>query len=107
MALPGLQAGILVAGLAILTPPLLLFGVVSPLVIQLLSQDSDGNAGKATGMVYAISTVGGVVATFAFAFYLIPFWGLNAANLLISGLLFAAFLCSRTSFFASFTSKAK
>lgn len=106
LAIPGLQAGILLSGMAILTPPLLLFGLVSPLAIQLMCQEMDDNAGKVTGLVYAVSTLGGVAATFGFAFYLIPYWGLWATTLSIAVLLFTAFLFSLSRFFASFTMKA-
>ncbi len=103
LSIPGLQAGILLSGMAILTPPLLLFGLVSPLAIQLMCQKKGDNAGKVTGLVYAVSTLGGVAATFGFAFYLIPYWGLWATTLSIAVLLFTAFLFSLSRFFASFT----
>ena len=106
LALPGLQAGILLSGLAILTPPLLLFGLVSPLSIHLMGQHSAEYAGKVTGLVYTVSTIGGVASTFGFAFYFIPFWGLVTTTWLISGLLFLAYLFSLSSFFANFTGKA-
>jgi predicted membrane-bound spermidine synthase len=106
LAMPGLQVGILLSGLAILTPPLLLFGLVSPLSIQLMNRDMGSNAGKVTGLVYAVSTLGGVAATFGFSFYLIPYGGLMVTTLLIAGLLFVAFLFSLSRFFANFTDKA-
>lgn len=54
--------------------PLVCMGMVSPLIIQLLSEN-DQNSGYAAGRVYAISTVGGIVATFSLGFYLIPNFG--------------------------------
>jgi predicted membrane-bound spermidine synthase len=105
LALPGLQAGILISGLAMLTPPLLLFGLVSPLSIHLMCRHSGTYAGKVTGLIYTASTIGGVAATFCFAFYFIPFWGLGATIWMISGMLFLAYLFSLSSFFASFTGK--
>ena len=71
-----LRLGIIISCLVFLMPPLICFGMVGPLVVRLVSTGLD-KVGKAAGTVYFTSTVGGIVATFLFGFYLIPFWGLK------------------------------
>lgn len=67
---------IVVSSLLILMPPVFLMGMVSPLIIEKLS--STGNhAGKTSGSIYAISTLGGIIATFTMGFYIIPNFGLS------------------------------
>jgi len=61
-------------------PPLIFCGIVSPLIIQLLSEKAD-MVGRAAGTIYAISTVGGILFTFLSGFYLIPFIGLKASSM--------------------------
>ena len=54
--------------------PLVLLGTVSPYAVR-LSVDSVEGAGKTAGRLYAISTVGSLVGTFAASLLLIPFAG--------------------------------
>ncbi|MCH8903232.1 MAG: fused MFS/spermidine synthase [Bacteroidetes bacterium] len=69
-----IRTGIFISCIVFLLPPLITFGMVSPMIIQLLSRDL-AEVGKAAGFVYGISTVGGIIATFSFAFYVIPYQG--------------------------------
>jgi predicted membrane-bound spermidine synthase len=69
-----LRAGITISCFMLLFFPLLCFGTVSPLIISCLSSRS--NAGRTTGNVYAVSTIGGIVFTFVTVFGLIPGMGL-------------------------------
>ena len=71
-----LRTGIVISCLVFLMPPLICFGMVGPLTVRLVSTELD-KVGKAAGSVYFTSTVGGIIATFLFGFYLIPFWGLK------------------------------
>lgn len=66
--------------------PVFLLGATSPLLIGV--QAKDGNEGRVSGMVYAVSTVGGICATFLCGFYLISFLGLTNCLLGFGGLLF-------------------
>jgi predicted membrane-bound spermidine synthase len=59
-----------------LLPPLLLLGATAPLIISILTRDA-AEAGRVSGLVYAVSTVGGILGTFAAGFYLIPEFGLT------------------------------
>ncbi len=74
--------------------PIFLMGTTSPLLISLLTK-TNNESGENSGIVYAISTIGGIIATFTTGFYLIPYCGIKTTLLifsllmmLISGLLF-------------------
>lgn len=70
------QMGSLISCLVFVFPPLACFGMVSPMIIRLIS-DEVKEVGKNAGTVYAVSTVGGILATFMFGFYIIPYLGLR------------------------------
>lgn len=90
-----------------LMPPVLLMGMVSPLIIEKLNQ-SEQHAGKTAGSVYAISTLGGILATFLMGFYIIPNFGLSKpalfTGIILSILPLYAILFDRTKLFLSVTS---
>lgn len=70
-----LLPSVILSSIFLLVPPVFFMGMVSPLIIKLI----DGfivNPGKSSGTVYAISTVGGILATFSFGFIIIPKFGL-------------------------------
>lgn len=60
----------------LLFPPVFLMGMVSPLIISLIG-DHFIKPGRAAGLVYSISTLGGILSTFLCGFYIIPIWGLK------------------------------
>ncbi len=64
------------SALLVLLIPNILLGTLPPMLIELMHRVQD-RAGKNSGSVYAVSTVGGIVATFVFGFYLIPNIGLR------------------------------
>lgn len=66
-------------------PPSVLFGMISPTAITLLSagQGDTGNS-ETAGNVYAVGTIGSVAGALAAAFYLIPWVGLTASLQLFS-----------------------
>lgn len=70
-----LQVGAILSLLVFMVPPLAFMGMVSPILINLLTQESD-SAGNNAGNVYAISTVGGILFTFLMGFYIIPEFGI-------------------------------
>jgi predicted membrane-bound spermidine synthase len=72
----GLIKSVIVSASCILFPPVFMMGMVSPLIIRAITSDIE-QSGKAAGSIYAISTVGGILATFAFGFYIIPYFGLT------------------------------
>jgi predicted membrane-bound spermidine synthase len=81
-----LRTGIVLSCILFLTPPLIAFGMVGPMVVRLLT-DKVENVGRVAGTVYFTSTVGGIITTFLFGFYLIPFWGLKMSSYLTGGAL--------------------
>jgi len=81
-----LKVGITLSAFILLTPPVFLFGMVSPIIINLLSTGIS-TIGKASGLVYAVSTVGGICATFLTGFYLAPFVGVKQSAWLVGGCL--------------------
>lgn len=70
-------SGLLISEIIFLLPPIIGLGSVSPLIISLLAEN--GEAGRSSGTVYAVSTVGGVLATLLTGFYLVPAAGISAA----------------------------
>lgn len=81
-----LQTGATLSLTAFMVPPLLLMGMVSPLIINLLTREAVG-AGNSAGNVYAISTLGGILATFLMGFYVIPAFGLRWPIITVGALL--------------------
>jgi len=61
-------------------------GMVSPLIVECVGSASLNklqSSGKTAGTVYAISTVGGILATFFLGFYCIPHFGLTKPAIII------------------------
>lgn len=82
----------------LLFAPVFLLGASSPLFVALQSHTSF-DAGKVSGLVYAISTFGGILATFVCGFYLMPQFGLKLTLLSFGFALFvfSALLLSKFS----------
>ncbi len=78
--------GVVISQLLFLMPPILCMGMVSPLLISLIAENN--NSGKAAGMVYAISTMGGVIATLLTGFWLVPLIGISWPCTVTGGILF-------------------
>ena len=68
---------VIISAFILLFIPMALFGAVSPLIISILSNNNNDDSGESSGKIYAISTVGGIVATFLCALILIPFVGIK------------------------------
>lgn len=84
----------------LLFPTMLFMGATSPLIISILTQDAD-HSGENSGRIYAISTVGGIMATFLCGFYLIPNFGVKFS------LIAFAIALSLVSLFLIFKKKSK
>jgi len=82
-----LQMGAMISLMVFMFPPLLCMGMISPLLINILSKDDMG-AGNSAGNIYAISTLGGILATFAMGFYIIPEYGIRVPAI-IGGVILA------------------
>jgi spermidine synthase len=83
----GLAVGSFLAVLILFSAPVTLLGCVSPFAIRLAVTDLS-SAGKISGRIYAISTLGSLLGTFLPTLYLIPEIGTFRTFLLFSGLLY-------------------
>jgi len=81
-----LQLGSLISCLVFILPMLICFGIVSPLIIRIVSQQVS-EVGSKAGMVYTISTAGGIIMTFVMGFYMIPFLGLKMSAYICAGIM--------------------
>jgi predicted membrane-bound spermidine synthase len=80
IGLHALIPSVIISSICILLPPVMMMGMVSPLIIRAITSDVD-QSGRAAGAIYAISTVGGILATFAFGFFIIPSFGLTIPSI--------------------------
>jgi predicted membrane-bound spermidine synthase len=85
----GELSGSLLVVLLLVGPPVLVLGAVSPWAIRLRVRTIE-DAGDVTGRLYAISTAGGLVGTFASALLLIPLVGTRWTFLIAAALLAVA-----------------
>ena len=82
----GELGGSLLVVLLLVGPPVLVLGAVSPWAIRLRLRAIE-DAGDVTGRLYALSTAGGLVGTFASALLLIPLVGTRWTFLIAAALL--------------------
>ncbi len=71
--------------------PVTLLGLVSPFAIRLMTTEV-ARSGRASGSLYAISTLGSILGAFLPALWLIPVFGVRHTLLIFAALLFAASL---------------
>jgi spermidine synthase len=72
----GLRAAVLVASFLLFAPPLTLLGMVAPYALRLRAT-SLGEVGRTAGDLYALSTVGSVLAALLTGFVLVPYVGVG------------------------------
>ncbi|MBZ0277605.1 MAG: fused MFS/spermidine synthase [Anaerolineae bacterium] len=84
----GLALGSFLAVLILFSAPITLLGCVSPFAIRLAVKDLQ-TAGKISGRIYAISTLGSLIGTFLPTLFLIPELGTFRTFLLFAGILYA------------------
>lgn len=82
----GVLAGSFTAVMILFVIPVSLLGMASPFAIRLCIQDKE-NAGKISGRIYAISTLGSFIGTFLPVLVLIPLIGTYRTFLVISTVL--------------------
>jgi spermidine synthase len=83
-----LELKAIIAALVLFAPASVLFGFVTPYAVR-LKMLSVEDAGKTVGRLYALSTVGSIVGTFAAGFVLLPFVGSVRSLYLIIAALFS------------------
>ena len=81
-----LKTGILLAALLIVMPVMIFLGTASPLIIQQLNSLKNNN-GNSTGIIYSISTIGGILFTIITVYVTIPFMGVRLSYTLFGSLL--------------------
>jgi spermidine synthase len=86
----GIELRAVIASIILFAPTSICLGFVPPYVVKLRMLSLD-DAGKTVGRLYALSTVGSIIGTFAAGFLLIPFvgsvrtlYGLSAILILLS-----------------------
>lgn len=82
-----LALGSFISILILFSVPVTLLGMVSPFVIRLAVSDVE-SAGKVSGQIYAISTLGSLLGTFLPVLFVIPEFGTIRTFLLFAGVLF-------------------
>ena len=92
----GIEIKALVAALILFAPASVCLGFVTPFAVRLKLRSIDETGGT-VGRLYALSTVGSILGTFAAGFFLIPFVGsvrtlycLSALLIVLSAMLFPA-----------------
>ncbi|MEP7076133.1 MAG: fused MFS/spermidine synthase [Acidobacteriota bacterium] len=91
----------LIAAAVLFAPASVALGFVTPYAVKLKTV-SLADSGKTVGSLFAFSTVGSIVGTFAAGFFLIPFVGsvrtlyIISGGLIVLGLLLVPFTISRT-----------
>jgi predicted membrane-bound spermidine synthase len=70
-------------------PPIFFLGTISPILVSLAEKEG---AGKAAGTIYGISTLGGILMTFAMGFWLMPNLGIKIPMIILGGILLVASL---------------
>jgi spermidine synthase len=83
----GLELKSILAALILFAPASVLFGFVTPYVVRLKMLNIE-DAGKTVGRLYALSTVGSILGTFAAGFILLPFVGSVRTLYLLTVILF-------------------
>lgn len=83
----GLELKAVAAALILFAPASVALGFVTPFAVK-LRMGSMGEAGRTVGRLYALSTIGSIIGTFAAGFLLLPFLGSNRTLYLIITTLF-------------------
>ena len=78
--------GAILSALMIFGFPLIFLGSTSPVIILLATKDVE-KSGKNAGIVYSISTIGGIFMTFLLGFFIIEEYGITGPNMYVSGTL--------------------
>lgn len=79
----GVISGSILTALIVLGMPLIFLGTITPIIISLSSKEIN-MAGRVSGFIYAITTIGGIITTFIVGFFIVPKWGITYPLLIFS-----------------------
>lgn len=82
----GLMFSVTISSLLLLSVPMFLMGAASPLIISIQTINPE-ESGRVSGLVYSISTLGGIISTFLCGFFFIPTFGINITLFVFASLL--------------------
>ena len=94
-AITDIRISAVVAATILFAPASVLLGTISPYAIRLRMENLE-HSGATVGKLYAISTVGSIIGTFAAGFFLISFLGSRNILIVLSLILFAVFFLACT-----------
>lgn len=86
-----LITAVVVASSLLLILPMLLMGAASPIIIA-VQTENENESGKVSGLVYSISTIGGIISTFLCGFVFIPEFGVSTTLIIFGTLLLLSLL---------------
>jgi len=84
-----IKSAAILSGFVILFVPVLSMGIVSPLIVEMLNQMNDKLA-SATGLIFGIGTLGGIVVLLITVFTFIPSIGVQNSTFVLGGFLLLA-----------------
>jgi spermidine synthase len=87
---PDIRISAVIAATLLFAPASVLLGTISPYAIRLRMENLE-HSGATVGRLYAISTVGSIIGTFAAGFFLISYLGSRNILILLSLILFAVY----------------
>ena len=82
-----IRIGALLASIFLFSPTSFLLGMTTPYALRITLNDVN-MAGRVTGNLYALSTIGSIIGTFLGGFFLIPLLGIRGVLLVCIALLF-------------------
>lgn len=86
-----LLVAVVIASILLLVLPMFFMGAASPIIISIQTESGNGS-GRVSGLVYSISTVGGIISTFLCGFYFIPAFGISTTLIVFGSLLLLSLL---------------
>ena len=83
--------GIILFSFCMIMPIVFLFGTITPLLIDRISEQPQIlHKAKVAGKIYAVSTIGGIVGTFLWGLYFIPYCGIEISSIIMTSVLVIA-----------------
>ena len=86
-SISSIKIGAIISTIFLFFIPSMIIGFLSPIMIKLLLEDLS-DAGKTSGRIYAIGTLGGIAGTFLGGFYLLPVLGSKTTLFLLAIIMF-------------------